>query len=99
MKSSDLKIVISDVKQKKDRIESLNQDFLAHQFDKKLDESSAALRELEGQRDRLSNELASSTQQMESRTSLNLRKEEAQKLDLEVHNACVAPNRAYEPLN
>lgn len=97
-KSSELKIVLSDVKQKKARIDALNQESHAHEFDKKLEEKASAMRELESQRERLNNELASSTQQMESRTNLSLRKEEAQKLDLEIQNTLNTMSLRYQQL-
>jgi outer membrane murein-binding lipoprotein Lpp len=78
--------VSSDVEQKKNRLDTLLKEIEGNEYEGKLEEKSSAARALESQRDRLSNEMASSTQQMESRTNLALRKEEAQKLDLEIQN-------------
>jgi phage tail tape-measure protein len=81
-----LKIVASDVEQKKKRLDALLKEIDGNEYEKKLDEKSSAAHALESQRDRLGTEMASSTQQMESRTNLSLRKEEAHKLDLEIQN-------------
>ena len=74
------------MEQKKQRLDALLKEIDANEYEKKLEEKSDAARALESQRDRLGNEMASSTQQMESRTNLSLRKEEAHKLDLEIQN-------------
>jgi len=82
--------VTSDVEQKKRRLDVLHKEIEDSQYEKRLEEKSSAARELESQRDRLNNEMASTTQQMESRTNLSLRKEEALKLDMEIENTYVS---------
>lgn len=82
----DLRGVSSDVEQKRNRIEALKAEIATTGYEKQLDQKNTALRALEAERDRLTSEMASITQQMESRTNLSLRKEEARRLDDEIKN-------------
>ncbi|KAG8827144.1 DNA repair protein rad50 [Serendipita sp. 401] len=84
VKSSELRGVSSDIEQKTKRMAALHEEIRSSDYDAKLEEKSNALRSLETQRERLSNEMTLSNQQMESRAALSLRKDEAQKLELEI---------------
>jgi chromosome segregation ATPase len=88
-KASELKGIQNEGEQKRKRIEALREEIDSHNFDQQLEEKSTAIRELESQRDKLDDEYASSTQQMESRSTLTVRKEEVQKFDLDIQTSYV----------
>jgi hypothetical protein len=69
----------------------LREEISASGYQAKLDEKTATARGLDHQRDRLNDELTSSTQLMQSRANLSMRQEEAQKLDAEIQSMSVHP--------
>lgn len=74
------------MEQKRNRIDGLKAEIVANGYEKQLEQKNATIRALEAERDHLSNEMASITQQMESRTNLTMRKEEARRLEAEIEN-------------
>ncbi|PVG02753.1 putative RAD50-DNA repair protein [Serendipita vermifera] len=97
-KASELKGLQNEAEQKRKRIDTLKEEMISHNFDQKLEDKSTAMRELESQRDKLNQELVSSTQQMESRTTLGLRKQEVEKFDLDIQTSLETMSTRYESL-
>lgn len=83
---ADLKRISSEAEQKREQITRLQKEMASSGYQAKLEEKAAMGRKLDDEREKLSNELTSLTQQMESRTSLSLKKEESQKLSAEIQS-------------
>ncbi|CCA77996.1 probable RAD50-DNA repair protein [Serendipita indica DSM 11827] len=83
-KNSEFKGVTGEIEQKMKRIQTLQEELDASNYDAQLEQKSAAIHDLNRHYDRLNDELASSTLQMENRTTLSLRRDEAQKYELEI---------------
>lgn len=86
---SELKGIASEVQSKKERVAKLRDDIFSSQYQRQIEDRAAAIRRLDQERERLANELASNTQQMESRASLALRSEEALRLSTEIQDLSV----------